>query len=385
MIKLDPKCFTKNSWTKISILNPVLDRYDSSSPHVRTLMDKMAKSGSTRFELEHLDSNIDDVRNEMISFWRSVNSAVDSEYIRDITGYKGFHSCVLKMPGTKVSIRVLYPLELPKPHEYIGTIVHVTATFLDMFPANSEHVDMFISLDMRSRDLDHSESSSIQSRFQHYKKKSTALNASGMTNRGRGVIFLTKTEEIVKLLFHELIHYAGLDNVLLGNNLDVPWDLSNKSLNTSEAYTEALSIILTTMYQSFQYGNIKGIRPIDMFHYLMYLEQNYSIQMSANVLYFYGYNNGNYREFFNSTKMKHSCPIHIFPYVLLRTFLLNKYVELISALGGDLKLTSRDIVSVHRLLKPTDEEITLVGKCLIDGSKYKNISYMVTELDWAQI
>lgn len=74
------------------------------------------------------------------------------------------------------------------------------------------------------------------------RKHRGAFTVSGCT-QGK-TIWISKREEIVKLLFHEMIHASGIDGLLDKN--DIIW--KGEYLNINEAYTEFLSILMNTIY-----------------------------------------------------------------------------------------------------------------------------------------
>lgn len=221
----------------------------------------------------------------------------------------------------------LYFLFLDFPLNLIAGIIHAINTFCCLFPFNYKGLSIYICLDENKRII-----------------SKNIFNISGITDKYNKTIILTKKEEIIKLLFHELIHYIGLDSSLL----------IFSELKYFEAYTELLSVIFFVAYKSIHYKR--------NFNKELNKELKYSLLLTSNILKYYGYGD-NYRDFFKQKKYE-ECKIPIWEYVLLRTQLfLNidkinnwktdtkiiKYMEidnnLINKLSKYMKIELKDSIS----------------------------------------
>jgi hypothetical protein len=91
---------------------------------------------------------------------------------------------------------------------------------------------------------------------------SGAMNVSGVTQRSSKQIILTKSEEIIKLLYHEMVHYIGLEQ-FLQTSTKYDFALTNKNLNLAEAYAELMAIILYCAYLTIHFLGIQKINMYD--------------------------------------------------------------------------------------------------------------------------
>jgi hypothetical protein len=137
-----------------------------------------------------------------------------------------------------------------------------------------------------------------------YKRQMSACVSGGVTisNPGKFKIILTKREECSKLLLHELVHYYSLD------------ELGDLSHNNNESYAELTSIILHCIFMSKEKSNSIDY---DLFDLFMNIELNYSLYLTAKLLYFYGYNSKTYRDYFVGKHKLHQ-PIYFTEYIITR-------------------------------------------------------------------
>jgi hypothetical protein len=158
-------------------------------------------------------------------------------------------------------------------------------------------------------------------------KEFMGFTVSGMTRKFQKEIYVTRKEELLKLLIHELIHYLDVDEELFGNPITLPWNI-NSECHTNEAYTETLSIIFHTMYMSAYFA--KGLSIDEQFTFfiqLIHLELSYSYYLSSKILHLLGYNSNNCQDFFKAGT-KHTQYIYTWEYIILRTFILENFEKL---------------------------------------------------------
>ena len=101
-------------------------------------------------------------------------------------------------------------------------------------------------------------------------------------------IILFRKEEVIKVLFHEIIHYLDLD---IRNNqndlLFVYKDINLKAdiINPNEAYTELLALLFLNIWE-YHYKNVK-IK--DFYKYKLNIELYWSFIQITKILKFFKY------------------------------------------------------------------------------------------------
>lgn len=252
----------------------------------------------------------------------------------------------------------------------IYAVIHATFVFCQMFAINRQQCFIYVCLNKQTRHL-----TSLLATADDLKKASAAFTVSGLTNRNDRYIVLTKVDELIKLLFHELIHYSGLDQLLLQTSLCYSWAI-DKPLNVSEAFTELMSIVLHSAYVSLHSASLNRKRYLTIFNQLLTNEYHYSFRLSANVLQFYGYRANNLNYFFNNTGYRASCSIAIWEYVILRTILFGRLNSLMNS------LTDKLIISADSLMILTDCNLDrrfmdYLKKCM-ENKQTKSMNYLCT-------
>ena len=211
-----------------------------------------------------------------------------------------------------------------------------------------------------------------------------AFNVSGLTNRQSKLIILTRKEEIIKLLFHELIHYVGLDAVLVGKTYQVKWNIKNRMVNISEAYTEFVSIIMYCMFVSIHLKPVVKMDLLRLLNELLSTEIQYSVKLSANILKLYGYSFDTYQKFFKTVDgSPKSSPICTWEYVFLRTVLflgLDQFSDI-----ETFKLNNKTKDIALSILRNDTELIEQLKVYMSDTQLPANIAYTSIELDWDTI
>ena len=176
-------------------------------------------------------------------------------------------------------------------------------------------------------------------------KKEIDINNSHLTsdhvNTGSTVrqryIELWRNEELTKVLFHELVHYLGLD---IRDNYDIMEKNIIKFVNfkegttviPNEAYTEFIGLILTNLYNSIKIKNSNPkLKNSDIFESFMNLELYWSLFQVAKVINFY-----KCFDQYNSIFKKSSCKIKqstsVFSYYIIKSSLLFNFNIMINFL-----------------------------------------------------
>lgn len=380
------KYLTPQSQTKIGNL---LGLRESNKIAISNLTSKlfhqMIRTGFPELMIKPRHSNLSDLktlRKVFVDFDQDINSAVGSKFQNDVNQMSDVKKFILDVNNDKIKINVLSDVNDQNNNLITGLLMAINM-FSHMFPYKYDGLTINICLDNNKRDIIGKEIT--RESFDTHKKKSVAFNVSGLTNRSEKLIILTKKEEIIKLLFHELIHYVGLDRVLVDLNYQVEWNISDPQVNISEAYTEYCSIILNCIFSSIIIGANEKINFMSLINFLLHLEFEYSLYLTASILKLYGYDDHTYQEFFSHRKSTPMySPICTWEYVILRTMLYLNSEKIDNMSSLKLNTQTKNII-----LDIFDNDI----KRLIEQLKNRmyhsqissNIAYTCIELDWNKI
>ena len=340
------------------------------------LCKKIKESFNFEIKLSNNKKDTTDIVSKLHMFSEKINESNDNLFKKQIDKFEKFYSIELKIKKSTILIHILCD---KVNNRYISYILHAINTFCTAFEADYNGLHIYISLDDNKRDLSLDENEddlSLDKIFELNKRMSTAFNVSGVTMRSKKIIILTKKQEMIKLLFHELIHFIGLDENFVGENTTVNWAIKNKKLNISEAYTEYLSIIIHSIYISIHLN--KNI--IDVIE----KEISYGYYLMSVYLKFYGYNKNNFTDFFlkneknaysSNDKIAFS-PIATFEYVFLRCLFF--HYNLLSKIKN-ISVTSYDINLINNMI--IDENfIDRINKSFTNKS-VKKLNYILFDLD----
>jgi hypothetical protein len=310
------------------------------------------------------------VRNQLLGFNNEFGIS-GSDFESKLKSMMYFDSYKLNLYYGTVEIYFLE--EKPDP-KLKATILLALNQFCNLYPASYDSLKIFISLDDLSRDLSQeSQKQSWDKILRACAQKSQAFTVSGVTMPSEKIIVLTKKQEIIKLMFHELVHFVGLDSCFASMHLEVDWSLKNQTLNPREAYTEFVAVILNAAFKASLSPN-----GFNTFIDILELEITHSAFATHNLLKFYEISSEN---FFSNRYGKHKleCPIQIWEYVFLRTNLLlnlNKVIRYI-----DERFYCRDPKSILNLMVD-------YGKILefdFQMDFVPNLSYLLLDwLDWLE-
>jgi hypothetical protein len=305
-----------------------------------------------------------DIRQELIEFDRDINNTPTSK----------FQDWVINSDGKISSFLINQWIEFHVYHDHLeNNLIAVMGLAIGMFDIcfikdRSSTLRIIASLDngkrMISRSKDCRESLA---------EKSAGYTVSGVTYPSQHLIFLTKKQEIIKLLFHEMIHYAGLDKFMPRHQCSVLG-----SLDFRESYSEAGSVILNSAFISIMCSS-NFSQAIQEFKSIISIEQIYSRRLSTQILEYHGYSCTEMNSFPLPDK-DHQCPIAIWEYVLYRT-----------------KLLSFPDILIKNIMNPNDfDSRSRIEKICIDNNLFKklskdylpsndhmmDISYIYHDIDW---
>lgn len=313
-----------------------------------------------------------------IDFHNMFASVHDSKFVSDVTTFNNMISYAMTVPTGTITINIIYGTN---KHKVIGIVTHALNTFCNFFEsANYDGLTLYICLDDNKRDIIVPKNlKTYEEKIIYLQKHSLALNVSGMTDKKKKIVYLTRTEEIVKLLFHEMVHYISLDEKLRFVDFKNSWAITPKQLNISETYTEFMAVLLNSAYQAVQiYCLDKSVPVTNIYESLLASETIYSLKLTANILKFYGYNAETYNMFFNGTANAVSEPIPLWEYIFLRT---------ICMLNMDFIPENYIMCDVSQIIKVIRKDNALIRgiKKYMSQPLDKNISYNMVDLDWTKI
>ncbi|MCJ7636387.1 MAG: hypothetical protein MUO21_02750 [Nitrososphaeraceae archaeon] len=149
------------------------------------------------------------------------------------------------------------------------------------------------------------------------------VNSADSTFYGTGDITLRiqRKEELIKVLIHEVIHYTGIENGIIGIGLDNIFnvDSPNNKILLNEAVVETLATYINCMIYSEIYKKDLGG--------LINMEINFGMLQTAKILDHFGF--VSVHDFLNNKNKKIKQKTSAFEYHILKTILLMNYEEFV--------------------------------------------------------
>lgn len=278
----------------------------------------------------------------------------------------------MRVKKSKIRMFFLYAYE---DREYVSILIHAVNTFFHIFNT-SDDLNLYICLNRNERSLmtgckKHTEC------IHHMRKNSLAMSVSGTTNISTGEIYLTRKEEITKLLFHELIHFFELDSGFRNDRLQLDWDIEDQ-LVVYEAYTEFLSVVINSAYLSCHLqGDINMI-----FKRILSREINYSVFLCATILKFYGYNNANYTDFFKKKIHSHKQPIYLWEYIFVRTQLMLCINDMMRLICPSYSVNKDNYDQIMNIITNDEQLIESLSNKHLWNVNFDSASYLLFDIDW---
>ncbi|QTF49116.1 hypothetical protein qu_221 [Acanthamoeba polyphaga mimivirus] len=373
---------TKSSCEKIIDLDFPKNIETIVSNNLSALVDNMLIASKKQIILTHYEPDIYLLKNVFINFDENLNNVFDSKFQHDVKLMTEVYGFKMNINDQIININIL---TTNNKKGYVVALIHAINTFCHMFPYEYHGLTMYICLDDNTRNIDFDPSNySLDDMFKRLHKESGAFNVSGMTQRSSKKIVLTKSEEIVKLMFHEMVHYIGLDQKLLSINKSYNWNLINQRLNISEAYTEFLSVLLNSSYEAIYFMVSTDSNVHNTFQKILSKETTYSVWLSSYILKLYGYNSHNLHEFFSGQNLqpKYS-PIPSWEYIILRTQLLLNINEMNEFFPENLKINNLNLDKFLSLIEINNDFIELIKSFIFSITNLrKNISYNLIDINW---
>lgn len=375
---------TKNSKKKIDLVNNTnFHNQNLICPKLHKLFYNMKNAFSKTGVVYSIDNNVDinSVKKNLIDFDSSINNIVNSKFQSDVMKMNILYAVIMELPNN-MNVRVSFLANNKNKNNLVAILLHSLSTFCLNFPCDYNNLTIIACLDDNKRDLYNNEPISKNNSelyFFNCKTKSIAFNVSGVTYPNKKTIILTKSEEIVKLMYHELIHYIGLDHNLYGVSGQHKLPIMG-NLNLSEAYAEFFAIILNCIYQTL---HCKEEDQYIILNNMIESEIEYSLILSSNILVLYGYNSSNVDNFFlNKSDDKHICPIPIWEYVLFRTCLMNNIHQVCNIVDDNWFVSDDMTQNIIKIMTSDDVIINKIKNTMNKNIKLTNISYLLIEFDW---
>lgn len=176
-----------------------------------------------------------------------------------------------------------------------------------------------------------------------------------------------RTEELYKVIIHELVHNFKYDFAFEDININVS-DYLNISpkmkLTPNESYTEVVALIISTMTESYLFDNCNNFR---LFNFFLEYEIQFSLFQCAKILKFYGFKNTDdfFKPYDNLDRFKQHT--NVFSYFFIKTALLVNFTNLIKFIekNSDIfMLKKNDILGIK------NEFTRLIDESL-KGKKFK--------------
>jgi len=360
-------------------------------PKLKFLLDDMLVAFTSNLLIENVQSISKSIlRLRFKKFNELVNSVTKSKFNSDLQSMNDILTFKLTVNSHIVTINfIMHEIY----HHLIATIIHAINTFCHLFKHDYHNLTINVCLDHNKRDLILPTEYKIKTRndyrdiFHFLQKKSYAYNASGMTNINEKVIYITRTEEIIKLLFHELSHYAKLDYQLLFmpiTDFKLSVETETHTLNSSEAYTEFMAVILNSAYQTIHLFGLKHKTNelfYDTYAKLLSIETEYSCYLASIILKFYDYDKHNVMDFFLGIGEKKYSPIAIWEYVFLRAQLMLNLDAVLKIVHNNW-IIDRNNQTLLINLMTVDERMIQKVKKYMEYEPNINISYTMIDFDW---
>uniref|UniRef100_A0A6C0CAF6 Uncharacterized protein n=1 Tax=viral metagenome TaxID=1070528 RepID=A0A6C0CAF6_9ZZZZ len=370
---INPTYLTKSSQDKyidMKISNEKLD------PKLKKILDIMLVSFKKNLIIESKSpTKLQKMQKIFIQFHNMFSNIRDSKFVSDVKKFNKVITYTLDTPHGIITLNFLYDKNKIK---VISAITHALHTFCNFFnKIDYDGLVIYVCLDDNKRDIIiFDDRKTYDEKIAYLQKNSLALNVSGMTDKNKKIVFLTRTEEIVKLLFHEMVHYIGLDEKLRRVNYTNNWAVAPVELNISETYTEFMAVLLNAAYQSIYIWCLDPKKSIDqIYRTILNMETIYSLRLTANILKFYGYDSATYENFFKGIGHKNSEAIPLWEYIFLRTICMMNMTFFPS------NYVMNDVATFVKLLK-NDRQLVENLEKYMSGPMDLNISYNMIDLDW---
>ena len=346
---------TNSSKEKLHQLKLKIDNqtYYCSNLYLKNLSENMLASFVKEINIEPINPlNIDIFHDILIDFNRRLNCKETTKFENDVLKMNIVYSFSLSIPHGIIRIHFLTDYKKNIGYTgYISSLLHALHTFCNLFTYDYNGLEIYVCMDDNVRNIELPNNyNGYHDIFNYLCKISAAFNVSGVTWRHEKKIILTKNEELIKLLYHEMIHFIGLDSELFNVKNYYDWSITKNMMNLYESYTEFISVILNSIYISIHLSYLKNMDMSKIYKKILYLELNYSLYLTANILKFYGYNFKTFKDFFSGRGEKKFCPVLIWEYVIIRTQLFLNIDKVLDLVGPSTFIIDQNNKNIKKLI-----------------------------------
>ncbi len=389
MYKNLKKYVTNTSKTKLQHIDKINNVQANMNPKLQKMLDDIKIAFGSDLKIDHQPINkLIHTKNIFIEFSKDILNVPESKFEHDLSRMNNYIGINLHVHNSIIKLNFIFNGDgLIDYTKYISAIVHALNTFCHMFKYNYHNLEINVCLDNNERIIpDFSKEKSIKDKIIYLQKNSLAFNSSGVTYRQNLLINLTRTEEIVKLLFHEMIHWIRLDNALVSTPFKNKWATTGSGgFYLYEAYTEFMSILLYSAYQSIHIYTLIRTNPYDIFQMILSLEFTYSIYLTSRILRFFEYDANNYEMFFNGTGHKKTQPIFLWEYIFFRTILMLDIEAVMEILPQDYRLDATSTKLLSSVFNDDHKLINELSSVISEKNISDSVSYLLVDLDWSLI
>jgi hypothetical protein len=186
-----------------------------------------------------------------------------------------------------------------------------------------------------------------------------------------------RSEEMYKVIIHELIHNFKYDFGFLDLNIKVS-DFINISRDTkltpNESYTEIVALIINTITESYNFNQTGNY---DLFKIMLEYEIQFNLFQCARILLFYGFKNIDdfFQKYDNLNRFKQNT--NVFSYFFIKSALLMNFSEVLNFLErytDNFMLKSRNVYFIK------SEFEQLIIKSLKRSSFKKGLDYFIKKI-----
>lgn len=260
---------------------------------------------------------------------------------------------------------------------YYELLIKRLRIFVNLFTIKKNvNIYCYASDDKRNVINDRLNLNDLSNEYKKLNDKLGALTIAGETIHNPNTIFITKKEELCKLMIHEMIHLYELDEKvdIIDNNILNKWNVKITT-NSYEAYTELISNLFIIICIS--------IETKTNVYDLINIERIYSIYDTAKLLYLYNYDETNIIDFFMNPN-KHNkidFPIPALYYYIIRSMLFYYIDELFDDqyINNKMKALNKYNEIQNKIIYKTSQLDSNYMKLLINllkNNKDNSLTYM---------
>lgn len=377
IVMINPEQLEPTSREKLALLTSKINNQTFSQPVIE-IVESMASACKIPIDYQILASEpLNRVKERFIKankkFGEKSTRNHPTRFQQCVTKMSTVYTFQLHIANSTITVTIL----TDKSDDIVITqLIIALDMFCRCFPYDYDGLKIDIVLDHTNRDLmSRNQTYRSPDTFRNLYLESAAFNVSGYTIRSNRYILLTKSEEIIKLMFHELVHYIGLDQALKPvATEEYGWAIDAPQLKLYEAYAEMISVVLASAFTAIM---MNPSQRVEVFTQILRTEIAYGYYLTSQILRFYNYDADNYKLFFQGKGTKHDCPIYIWEYVIIRSIMMSNLNEIANA-TSDWLVT--DASRIEPLMKPTDAYIEKIGEFIRTMPRIQSVSYLAIEL-----